>query len=241
MKKIVYIGTDKWSLQLEKLSKSNSFSIIHAVIPISSRDLLEICKRKNIPYTKIDNVNDLESYLLELDFDLYVVIGHPYLLQKPLLAISEGIGFHPSLLPKRRGRAPINWAIIDDLSESGVTLFKLEKKADNGLIYFQEKFPILKTDTAKTLIDKVNKILEDNLTDIIRKWPDLDGVKQNNNEASYTARRYPDDGEIKMDMSVKEADRLVRALTGPYPSAFIKLKDSKKLYIHTASLDDDES
>jgi methionyl-tRNA formyltransferase len=237
LKKIIYVGTDKWSMQLSRLAESEECSIVHAVVPLKSGPLREICEKLDISYTESNNVNDLELLISKLEFDLYVIVGHPFLLRKPLLDIADGIGFHPSLLPKRRGRAPLNWAIIDGLTTSGVTIFKLAKGADEGLIYFQEEFPITKTDTTNDLIDKVNIILSKNLQDIILKWPDLEGIVQDDNEATYTPRRYPDDSEINMDMTADEAERLVRAMHGPYPSAFIRLNNSQKLYIHDASIE----
>ena len=241
MNKIVYIGTDKWAIQLSHLCKSKKVSIVHVVIPLGSESLKKICKSEGLSYTESKNVNDISNFLTSLDFDLFVVIGHPYLLREPLLEIADGICFHPSLLPDRRGRAPLNWAIIDNLEKSGVSLFKLKKSADSGLIYFQKSFKINKNDTVVDLIEKVNKILYLNLERLICKWPNLDGKKQNEDNATYTSKRRPDDGEIFTDMSVQEAERLVRALNGPYPSAFIKLKDSQKLFIHKVSLEDGKS
>lgn len=239
MKKIIYIGTDKWAIQLSKLVHTADISIVHAVIPPNSKNLKEVCRKEKISYSEVKNINNLNHLISKLNFDLYVVIGHPYLLRKPLLDIAEGIGFHPSLLPKRRGRAPLNWAIIDGLAKSGVTLFRLAEGADSGLIYFQEEFLIDDNDTVDILVEKVNKILLDNLEEIVLKWPNLEGIKQDESQASYTPRRYPDDGEIKIDMTPAQAERLVRALNGPYPSAFIRLKDSKKLYVHKVAIEDD--
>jgi methionyl-tRNA formyltransferase len=197
-----------------------------------------VCLNEGVTYSEVKNVNDLKSFLSTLDFDLFVVVGHPYLLRKPLLDMADGIGFHPSLLPARRGRAPLNWAIIDGLEYSGVSLFKLAEGADEGLIYSQERFLIGKEDTVEDLVEKVNKILLSNLENLICKWPNLGGTRQDEKKATYTPRRYPEDGEIGMNMTAEEAERLVRALNGPYPSAFIKLKNSQKLYIHKASTED---
>ena len=124
LKKIIYIGTDKWAEQLENICNLKNISVIHSFIPNNSKDLLKICHAYEIPYTKTKNINNNLIKIKELVFDLYLVMGHPFLMSKELLQINEGIGFHPSLLPKRRGRAPLNWAIIDELNESGVSLFK---------------------------------------------------------------------------------------------------------------------
>lgn len=238
MNKIVYVGTDKWHRQLSSLASSGKLEIVHSVIPLNSKKLRDACLQHNIPFTETKNVNSLESLLSTLDFNLFVVIGHPFLLKPSLLKLARGIGFHPSMLPERRGRAPLNWAIIDGLRKSGVSLFELVEGADEGLIYFQEEFTISKSDKVEDLVKKVDLILRDNLERIVTEWPNLKGEKQDESRASYTSRRYPEDGEIKSTMTNQEAERLVRALSGPYPSAFIKLKGGKKLYVHKVSLED---
>jgi len=241
IKRIVYVGTDKWSQQLSEISKSKEIEIVHSFIPEISESLLKVCKNNKIPYSQTKNINNNLKQIQKLSFDLFVVIGHPYLLKEKLLNINSGIGFHPSLLPKRRGRAPLNWAIIDGLKESGVSLFKLEKGVDNGDIFFQERFSIEVNDNVMDLVSKVNNILNKNLSNLISVWPNLEFKKQDEKKATYTSRRYPEDGEITSNISVSKAGRLVRALSGPYPSAFIRLKDGKKLYLEKVSEVDSES
>ena len=60
-------------------------------------------------------------------------------------------------------------------------------------------------------------------------------VKQDESQATYTHRRYPRDGEVNLNMSASEIDKLVRALTGPYPSAFIKLSNGEKIFLEKVS------
>ncbi len=235
MTKIVYIGNDKWHSCLESLLHANGLVIVHVFIPNNSSFIKKICIDNNLNYTITENINDNYDLISNLKFDIYLVIGHPFLLRDKLLKIKSGIGFHPSLLPKRRGRAPINWAIIDGLKESGVSLFHLDKGSDSGNLIFQEKFKIDEEDTSSNLIDKISFILVNNLKNILLSWPDIPSISQNEDEATYTIRRRPKDGEIRKDMTSLEAERLVRALNGPYPSAFIVMKNGERLYINEAS------
>ena len=235
MARIVYIGNDKWDKCLESLFDVAGLEIVHVFIPNNSLSLKKMCIDNNINYTLTENINNNYDIISSLDFDIYLVIGHPFLLRNRLLEIQGGIGFHPSLLPKRRGRAPINWAIIDGLKESGVSLFHLDKGADSGNLIFQEKFKIDKEETASDLIKKILTILIGNLKNILLSWPELPSIPQDESKATYTARRKPEDGEIKPDMSSLEAERLVRALKGPYPSAFIVMENGERLYINEAS------
>ena len=236
--KVVYIGNDKWGIQVPELIKSKKIEIVHLFMPSKSTYLKKVCLEHSIPFTETDNVNSNIDIISNLSFDLYLVLGHPYLLRADLLDIKDGIGFHPSLLPKRRGRAPINWAIIDGLTKSGVTIFKLDNGADNGDIFFQDSFSINSDDTSLDLIKKINLILSKNLAPLIENWPNLKSTKQDESQATYTHRRYPRDGEVNLNMSASEIDKLVRALTGPYPSAFIKLSNGEKIFLEKVSKKD---
>ena len=240
MTRLVYIGNDKWHSCFDSLIEDEGLEIVHSFIPNDSFYLKNMCEQNNLNYTLTENVNHNFEIISTLDFDIYLVIGHPFLLHERLLNHKQGIGFHPSLLPKRRGRAPINWAIIDGLKESGVTLFYLAEGIDNGGIIFQEKFAIDDQDTAAILIRKVCAILVNNLKNILHSWPELQVIQQDEKEATYTIKRNPSDGEITRDMSAKDAERMVRALNGPYPSAYITMNNGERLYINEASINEFE-
>ena len=77
MNKIVYIGTDKWSIQLSQLCTSTEVSVIHAVIPLGSQSLKKVCLNEGVTYSEVKNVNNLKSFLSTLDFDLFVVVEEP--------------------------------------------------------------------------------------------------------------------------------------------------------------------
>ena len=235
MTKIIYIGNDKWCQCLESILVVKGLTVIHVFIPKDADRLRQICLNNELSYTITKNVNDNYEVISELEFDLFVVMGHPFLLKHKLLTIADGVGFHPSMLPKRRGRAPINWAIIDGLEEIGVTIFHLDEGIDSGNIIFQQSIPIDYNDTARMLVNKISDLLVANLINILLAWPDVQSIPQDNEDASYTKKRGPSDGEISKEMSASEAVRLVRALNGPYPSAFIVMENGDKLYINEAS------
>ena len=204
-------------------------------LPRDASLLIQTCLDNDIGYTITSNINDNRKDISLLEFDFFVVMGHPFLLKRNLLELRPGIGFHPSMLPQRRGRAPINWAIIDGLTEIGVSLFHLDHGVDSGNIIFQQTIPVEKNDTAANLVTKISEVLVASLGEILVAWPNLPSIEQDENNASYTEKREPKDGEITKDMTAGEAARLVRALNGPYPSAFIVMENGEKLYINEAS------
>ena len=88
------------------------------------------------------------------------------------------------------------------------------------------------------MIVKISELIVNNLPALLLNWPDIPEITQDENQASYTVRRNPSDGEITTNMTASEAERLVRALNGPYPSAYIVMGNGEKLYINEASINE---
>ncbi len=146
------------------------------------------------------------------------------LLPEPLLSLATrgAYNMHGSLLPKYRGRVPINWAIIHGETETGATLHEMTAKPDAGAIVGQTPVPILPDDTAVEVFGKVVVAAEQTLW---RALPDLvDGhpfLMPNDLAAgSYFGGRKPEDGRIDWSRSAKAIHDLVRAVAPPYPGAF---------------------
>lgn len=142
---------------------------------------------------------------------------------------------HGSLLPKYRGRAPINWALVKGEKETGLTLHHMVKKADAGDIVAQKKVKITREDTALTLYKKLvpltRKILAETVP-LIEKGT-APKIPQNHAEATVFKGRTPEDGRIDWTKSSEEIYNLVRAVTKPYPGAFADL-DGKKVTVWKA-------
>ncbi len=139
------------------------------------------------------------------------------------------INLHGSLLPKYRGRVPLNWAIINGEKETGVTLHYMTGKADAGDIIDQQKFAITDCDTARTVFDKATAAATEVLS---RALPLLKENKaprtpQDESQATKFGGRKPADGEIDWKKSAAEVRNLIRAVTRPYPGAFSFIGDRK--------------
>ncbi|WP_145557560.1 bifunctional UDP-4-amino-4-deoxy-L-arabinose formyltransferase/UDP-glucuronic acid oxidase ArnA [Yersinia aldovae] len=145
------------------------------------------------------------------------------------LAPQGGFNLHGSLLPKYRGRAPINWALVNGETETGVTLHQMVRKADAGSIVGQHKVAISPTDTALTLHAKVRDAAKELLVDLLpeMKGKSLRLTPQKEADASYFGRRTAADGEIHWHKSASAINNLVRAVTEPYPGAFSYLGQRK--------------
>ncbi|MBG5926836.1 bifunctional UDP-4-amino-4-deoxy-L-arabinose formyltransferase/UDP-glucuronic acid oxidase ArnA [Providencia rettgeri] len=166
------------------------------------------------------------------------------MLSEELLAIAPKGAFnlHGSLLPKYRGRAPINWALLKGENETGVTLHKMVAKADAGDIIAQEKVVITDTDTSLTLHAKVREaaevLLEKTLPLI--ETGSYKAVAQDESQATYFGRRTAEDGLINWNDSAKDVNCLIRAVTEPYPGAFTYLGARKMVIWRARVLDDNQ-
>jgi methionyl-tRNA formyltransferase len=129
---------------------------------------------------------------------------------------------HGSLLPKYRGRAPVNWAVLMGETETGATLHEMVAKPDAGRIVDRERVPIGEDDTAVQVFRKVTAAAE---TVLRRSLPRLVAggavlKEQDLTQGSYFGARRPEDGRIDWSKSAREIHNLVRAVAPPYPGAF---------------------
>ncbi len=132
------------------------------------------------------------------------------------------LNMHGSLLPRYRGRAPVNWAILHGERETGATLHHMVAKADAGDIVDQQAVPILGDDTAQQVMDKVTTAAEIVLA---RSLPLLAAgtaarTPQRLSDGRYFGRRTPEDGRIEWHWPAARIHNLVRAVAPPYPGAF---------------------
>lgn len=160
------------------------------------------------------------------------------LLQAPLLAIAPrgNYNMHGSLLPKYRGRVPVNWAIIHGETETGATLHAMTGKPDNGAIVAQEAIPIGPDDTAQQVFNAVTgaaaRALERVLPALLAGT--APHTPQDLTQGAYFKGRKPEDGRIDFSWSAQRIHNFVRALTRPYPGAFADIADKPVLLWRTA-------
>lgn len=132
---------------------------------------------------------------------------------------------HGSYLPSYRGRAPLNWAIINGESYTGVTLHFMVKEADAGDIVDQEKVMIGAEETAISVRERsceaAVRVIDRQLDNLLRGTPPRH--EQDASLISYFGKRTPEDGRIDWDVPARSVFNLVRALTRPYPGAFTEV------------------
>jgi methionyl-tRNA formyltransferase len=159
--------------------------------------------------------------------DLLFSFYYRRVLPKEMLAV-PGLGaynVHGSLLPKFRGRAPVNWAVLKGETKTGATLHVMTERADRGPIVDQEEVPIGPDDTA---LEVQRRVTTAAVAVLDRRLEELEAgiakaTPQDESRASRFGRRRPEDGRIDWSRPAKEVHDLVRAVTHPYPGAFTDL------------------
>ena len=187
----------------------------------------------NLPVYAPEDVNHplWVDRIRELQPDVIFSFYYRNMLSEEVLSLAPQGGFnlHGSLLPRYRGRAPVNWALLKGESETGVTLHKMVKRPDAGDIVGQLAVPISSDDIALTLHAKVRDAAKVLLTDVLPKIKqgNVTLTPQDESQASYFGRRTAADGEIHWNKSATEINNLIRAVTEPYPGAFTYLGQRK--------------
>ncbi len=199
----------------------------------------KLCRERNIPAYTPQSVNLPEwiQKIKSLNPDILFSFYYRSLICKEILDLAPlgAYNLHGSLLPKYRGRVPINWAVINGETESGMTLHAMVEKADAGDIVSQKKVKIDLTDTAHDLFLKLLPLTDLILSETIPQFiaGTLARTPQNHALATVYGRRCPEDGRIDWTKSAQEIYNLVRGVTHPYPGSFTHY-NGKKVYIWQA-------
>lgn len=189
----------------------------------------ETARRHNLAVVTPEEPNAPEwvARMAALEPDFLFSFYYRLMLKEPLLALPRrgAYNMHGSLLPKYRGRVPVNWAVLHGERETGATLHSMVIKPDAGEIVAQQAVPILPDDTAGEVFGKVTLAAEMALNDALPGL--LAGTAPHRAQdlaaGSYFSGRKPEDGRIQWQRSAAEVHNLVRAVAPPYPGAFFEV------------------
>ena len=200
------------------------------------RSVAQLARQRGIPVHTPDSVNTPEwiAQLREMKPDIIFSFYYRNMICQEILDIPRlgAFNMHGSLLPKYRGRVPINWAVLNGENETGATLHHMVKRPDAGDIVDQEAVSISQRDTAQDVFVKVTvaarRVLERSLDAI--KQGRAPRRPQDDAQATYYRGRKPDDGCIDWHADNRQIFNLIRALTHPYPGAFTDV-DGRRFFI----------
>ncbi|SDA92728.1 methionyl-tRNA formyltransferase [Sinorhizobium sp. NFACC03] len=196
-------------------------------------DLSLVACRSGIDIIETADINDAATLrsLRHVDPDVILVVGWSQICGQAFRKVPRWgcLGFHPAALPRLRGRAVIPWTILVGEKTTGSTLFWLDEGTDSGPIVLQRLFDVAADETARSLYDKHTRNLAEMIVETVEALENgpVPGIPQDATQASYCAKRTPEDGLIDWSRCASDVERHVRALGEPYPGAFTYLRDQK--------------
>jgi methionyl-tRNA formyltransferase len=185
-----------------------------------------LCQERGIPYVQPEASDLLELLprFQKIAPDYIFSFYYRHMITSDILAVARiaALNMHGSLLPKYRGRAPVNWAILHGETETGASLHIMEAKPDAGDIVGQVAVPIDPDEDATAVFTKVSnaaiEVMQAVLPELLQgRVPRTPNVLA---KGSYFGGRKPEDGRIHWNQSAKQVHDLIRAVAPPYPGAF---------------------
>jgi methionyl-tRNA formyltransferase len=191
---------------------------------VSPSPVKEAALRHHLPLLQPVSLRDaaLAAQLQSLRPDLIVVVAFRILPREIFsLARHGAFNLHASLLPRYRGAAPINWAIIKGEKETGVTTFLLQERVDTGRLLLQARIPIREEDDAGTIHDRLAEVGAEVVLHTVRLIEQKKAIPRPQDEhlASPAPKIFKEDCRISWALPAREIHNLVRGLS-PYPAAF---------------------
>ncbi len=256
--KIVFLGATQFSRELLLHLLNNQikpemlftipqeFKISYSETKVKNynfANLAEIADQYRIPCYEVDStsgnrITDYYDDLVALNPDLILVMGWYYRVPKKIrdLARYGTWGIHASLLPKYAGGAPLVWAIINGEKETGVSLFKLEEGVDDGDIIAQQIIPIAFEDSIKEVYEKATAASKEILLNALQNIETIKFIPLEKSKIELWPQRKPEDGEIDLSWPAEKIYNFIRAQAPPYPGAFLKTADGKKIIIEKSKM-----
>lgn len=237
--KIVFMGTPEFAVASLDILIQNKYDVVGVVtVPdkpagrgqqIQQSAIKKYALEKGLRILQPEKLKD-ESFineLKELKADLQIVVAFRMLPEVVWNMPPLGTyNLHGSLLPKYRGAAPINWAIINGETESGVTSFKLKHDIDTGNILFQSKVPISKTTTAGGLHDTLMQVGAELVLKTVKaiESGNYELKPQDNSQSIHAPKLFKETCKIDWNNNCEKNYNLIRGLS-PYPAAFTEFSD----------------
>ncbi len=249
--KVVFMGTPDFAVgTLEALIESEDHEVVLVVTQpdrdrgrgkgLSFSPVKEVAVKHNIPVfqperiKRPENVEELRKY----PADVFVVVAFGQILSKEILEMPKFgcVNVHASILPKYRGAAPIQWAVLNGDEKTGVTTMKMDEGLDTGDMIMVSEYVLSPDETAGSLFDRLSGIGAETLLKTLKAISDGSAVytKQNHEEASKVSMISKDMGRIDFNRPAIEVERHVRGMN-PWPSAFTSI-NGKSLKIWKAAV-----
>lgn len=235
--KIIFMGTPKFAVPiLEKILEKHQVVLVvtqpdqynyrkKVLVPSPVK---ECALKHNLEVFQPEKIRNDNKTIFEKDVDLIVTTAYGQMVPEKILNFPKyrSINVHGSLLPKYRGGAPIQRAIINGEKETGVTIMYMEKKMDSGDIIEAKTLPILDSDNQETLFDKLSILGTEMILPVIEKLENglIRAIKQNENEVTFAPNLTKEDEKINFENDARAVFNQIRGLN-PNPGGYFIIEN----------------
>jgi methionyl-tRNA formyltransferase len=234
---LIGLGTTTFTALESLVDHCHVQGLIRNISP-GDEELITLTQKAGIPIFQDTSQSEIKSLVTKLQPDCVVVSSYNQILPQSLIELSTFINVHYSPLPQYRGRANVNWAMINDEPCAAISIHQIEPGLDEGNILFQQLIPIHFNDTISDIYDRLNAIQKQYLGEtVVKAHSGYTGIPQNHLEASYGCTRLPEDGEINWSESTRKIDCLIRSLVHPFPGAHTYFQGEKLLIWQAESIE----
>lgn len=240
--KILFFGTPRFAEIILNGLVKNKFDVVGVVCQndkpagrgnkIKTPHIVELAKQFGIPVYQFEKIKEHIDDFKAMDYDLAVTASYGKILPKSFLDIKPCINVHPSMLPKYRGATPIQTALLNGDTMTGVTVMKTEVGMDDGDIFEQKEVEILPEDDYISLLDKLAYVGLDLLIDVLKKFDNGTAVRtpQDDSKATFVKLIQKEDALLDFSMPVESLVNKVRAFVENPVAFFILGEDRIKVY-----------
>ncbi len=251
-KRIVFMGTPEISASVLEGIISSGYNVVAVIAqpdrPVGRKKILmpvptkEVALRHNIPVYQPVKIRKEYEFVKDLEPDVIITLAYGQIVPQGLLDIpSLGcLNLHGSLLPKYRGAAPIQYALMNNDKVTGMTLMKMVKEMDAGEMYATEEVQIAEEDNSTSLFKKMGEAA---LRLILRELPiifegKLVGVPQDESQVTFAPSIKPEEEKLDLNKSKEELHGYIRALSDA-PGAYLYLEGLKFKIYHSEIISDE--
>jgi methionyl-tRNA formyltransferase len=242
----VFLGTSEFAVRvLERLAASPHAPALVLTRPdrprgrgrrLAAPPVAEAAARLGLELAQPENVNadPAGALIARARPEAVIVCAFGALIREPLLSAFPMVNVHPSLLPRWRGAAPVERAIMAGDERTGVAIMALTKGLDSGPVYAMADEPISAEDTYGTLAARLAARGAELLVDVLDRWP-VPAAPQADDGVSYAEKITAEDRRLDPERGAAELERVVRALS-PHIGAFIELPGGERLGVLEAGV-----
>ena len=250
--RIIFMGTPEISAYVLEGFLSHGYNVVALIAqpdrPVGRKKILEpvptkvVAEKYGLPVYQPIKIRKEYEFVKDLNPDVIITLAYGQIVPQGLLDIPRlgCINLHGSLLPKYRGAAPIQYALMNNDEETGMTLMKMVKEMDAGEMYATEKVMISKEDNSTSLFKKMGDAA---LTLILRELPNyldgkLPGIPQDESLVTFAPSIKPEEEKLDLSKSKEQLFGYIRALSDA-PGAYLYLRE-QKLKIYRSEIISDE-